>query len=100
MAMNALSDSVLPQSEKNAGTEGLTLDVTGYQLSDRVVSGAVERGDFPVGGRYRATVRQHSRDRAVSEAVSAQPRAGRRAGSTCRRRFQRHSALQGFSLTF
>jgi len=70
---------------------------TGHRLLDRVVPGTVERGDFPVGGRHRATVRQHPGNRAVPEAVSAQPRASCRAGSAGRRQFRRCGTLQGLN---
>jgi len=72
--------------------------LTGHKLSDWVVSGTVERGDFPVGGRHRATVRQHPGNRTVSEAVSSQPRASCRTGSTGRGRFQWCSTVQGLNL--
>jgi len=45
--------------------------LTGHKLSDRLVSGATEARDVYVGRGHRATVRQHSGDRSVSEAVSA-----------------------------
>jgi len=69
--------------------------LTGHKLFDRLVPGTTETRDVPVGGGHRAAVRQHPGDRTVSEAVSSQPRAGRRTGSSSGCRFQRRCTLQG-----